>query len=60
MAEQHIIDIGPDGTTQVTVKGVKGKSCKNASKLVEDALGKTVSSTPTKEMYEKEMVKRNA
>lgn len=60
MAEQHIIEIGPDGTTQVTVKGIKGKSCKDASKLLEAALGKTISSTPTKEMFEKEVAKKNA
>lgn len=60
MSEQHIIEINPDGTTQITVKGIKGKACKKATELVEAALGKTVSSTPTLEMNEKEVVRRNA
>lgn len=48
------IEIGLDGDVQITVKGIKGKACKDATRQVEEALGRTVSSTPTGEFYERE------
>lgn len=52
MAEKMIIEIDETGTTQVTVKGVKGKACKNVSKQIIEALGKVTKDTPTGEMKE--------
>lgn len=57
MSEKMIIEIDETGSVQLTVKGVKGKSCKNVSKKIEEALGKTTSSVPTSEMTEKAVVK---
>lgn len=34
----------------VTVNGIKGKSCKDATRELEKALGKVTKDTPTKEM----------
>ncbi len=60
MVETHIVTIWPDGTTQIEVKGVKGKACKKATELIEAALGKTLSSTATPEMHQVETVKQTA
>jgi hypothetical protein len=47
------ITIGPDGTVSVQVKCVKGASCVEESKFLEDALGNTVESRElTSEYYE--------
>jgi len=40
------------GTPTVSVKGVKGKSCKDITKALEAALGETKESKPTGEFYE--------
>ena len=57
MAQTHTITIDSDGTVQIEVKGIKGKACKKATELIEQALGKVVSSTPTPEMNQVETVK---
>jgi len=36
----------------ISVKGVKGKSCKDITKELEKALGKSGKSTPTPEYYQ--------
>jgi len=47
------ITIGPDGEVQVTVKCVKGQSCVDETKFLEDALGNTIESRElTSEYYE--------
>lgn len=47
------ITIGPDGEVQVLVKCVKGQSCVDESKFLEDALGNAVESRElTSEYYE--------
>lgn len=50
--EEVTITIKPDGTTQVGVRCVKGKSCQDITKAIEQALGKTVKDDPTSEMKE--------
>lgn len=40
-----------DGQTVLTVKGVKGKSCKDATAEIEKILGETTNSKATSEMY---------
>ncbi len=57
--EEMTINIGPDGEVQITVKGVKGKSCKDVTKQIEAALGKVTKDTPTPDMWQTE-VKHNA
>ncbi len=58
MAKQtHTVEIGLDGEVAITVAGIKGKACTDATRQVEEALGRTVSSTPTGEMYENERAK---
>jgi hypothetical protein len=58
--EQHILEIDADGTTQITVQGVKGKRCKDVTAQIEKALGRTVSDTPTGEMTQASEVKAGA
>ena len=47
------ITIATNGDTTVETKGFKGKSCLAATKKLEEALGTSVSRTPTKEMFER-------
>ena len=50
--EEVIVTIGQDGSAQVKAQCVKGKACKDVTKAIEAALGKTTADTPTSEMYE--------
>ena len=54
MRKQDIeITISPTGEVSFTVQGVKGSSCMDESKFLEQALGGAVVSTePTAEYYE--------
>jgi hypothetical protein len=49
-----IITVSPSGETKIEVQGIKGRSCKDVTRELEAALGETVRSTPTKEMYARE------
>ena len=51
--QQIIRVVIEDGTPTIHVQGVKGKSCKDITKALEQALGDVAESTPTAEMYEK-------
>lgn len=51
------IEIATDGSTTVSVNGVKGTSCQQLTKNLEKALGKTSKDTKTKEFYQNEQVK---
>ena len=46
------ITISPTGEAVVQTKGFAGSSCRNASKLIEQALGIVQSDTPTAELYQ--------
>ncbi len=52
MAEEITITIATNGDTKVSVKGVKGRSCKDLTREFEQALGSTVTDVDTKEAYE--------
>lgn len=54
--KEIIIEVAPDGETQITTKGYKGKACKDATAALEKALGTVTSDTPTKEAYETEQL----
>ncbi|HEY7957483.1 MAG TPA: DUF2997 domain-containing protein [Polyangia bacterium] len=54
------ITIGPDGEVHVLVKCVKGQSCVDESKFLEDALGNTIESRElTSEYYEQPVQNTN-
>jgi hypothetical protein len=52
--EEHLITIDQDGNIQIAVKGVKGKSCKDATRAIEKALGETTNDKLTGEYYEQQ------
>ncbi len=55
MAEKKELEItiGPDGEVQVLVKCIKGQSCVDETKFLEEALGNTIESRElTSEYYE--------
>ncbi len=55
MAEKKELEItiGPDGEVQVLVKCIKGQSCVEETKFLEEALGNTIESRElTSEYYE--------
>jgi hypothetical protein len=55
MATQQtvVVDIGPDGIVSTDVKGVKGRSCLDVTKVLLEALGKVTKTDPKPEMNEK-------
>lgn len=50
--ERIVIRIKPDATTSIEVNGVKGASCKDLTKGLEEALGAVQSSENTQEYYD--------
>ena len=48
------IEIMPDGTVSLAVKGAKGKECLDLTKFLEEALGEVTERTHTSEYYEQE------
>ena len=55
MAE-HVIAVSPKGEVTITVNGVKGMSCKDATLALEKKLGIVTEDSPTSEMYEQEQL----
>ena len=51
---EYQITIGPDGSVELEVKGVKGKGCLDAVKLFEKIVGEMQSKRETAEFYEPE------
>lgn len=49
-----VFDVSPTGDVKIEVNGMKGKSCKDATREFEEALGEVKQDTPKKEMYEQE------
>jgi len=47
-----VIQIAPDGTISLEVKGVKGGECLDFSKFLEDALGDVIERQKTSEFYQ--------
>ena len=52
MGKEIILIIDMDGKSKIETKGFKGKSCIQASKFLEDALGKTIEGILKPEYYE--------
>jgi hypothetical protein len=50
------IIVDAKGECSVQTKGFAGSSCRDASKLIEQALGIVQSDTPTAEMYQSQAV----
>lgn len=57
----HTISVKADGgDVKVSVDGVKGGSCKDLTRKLEESLGMVGSSEPTSEMYQAEGAKESA
>ena len=50
--EEITVEISPSGDVKISVKGVKGKSCKELTKKLEEALGDVKESKTTREYNE--------
>lgn len=50
--KEIVLMIDDDGKTKLQTKGFRGKSCMQASKFLEDALGNTISNEFTPEYFE--------
>ncbi len=48
------VTVSPAGETRVETKGFAGTACRDATKLLERALGVVASDTPTAEMYQQQ------
>lgn len=46
------ITVSPTGESTVQTKGFTGSSCRDASRFIEQALGRTLTDKPTHEMYQ--------
>jgi hypothetical protein len=55
MASQHTVTvlIAKDGKTNISVDGVKGKSCLDITKVLEESLGTVAERTDTADMGKK-------
>jgi acylphosphatase len=51
-SEQIIVEVSPSGEVKVSVKGVKGKACKDLTKKIEEALGEASNVKETEEYYQ--------
>ncbi|MDP3767104.1 MAG: DUF2997 domain-containing protein [Dehalococcoidia bacterium] len=51
------VEIAPDGTITTTTRGVKGRSCRDFTKFLTDALGKVTETKDTAEMLQTETAK---
>jgi hypothetical protein len=52
--------IKPDGTSSVQTKGFSGSECRDASRFLEQALGKQTSERLTFEFYQSQAVQQTA
>jgi hypothetical protein len=52
--QEILMDFDENDNPVISVKGVKGKSCKDVTKGIEQALGKVISSQTTPEYNERE------
>ena len=58
--QEIIVDVSPEGKVNISTKGFAGKSCKEATKAMEDALGAVVKDVETPEMHQQEAVRTKA
>ena len=54
--EQIEFKIYPDGRVEEIVRGIKGDNCHKVTETIHESLGQVVSSQPTEELYEQELV----
>jgi hypothetical protein len=54
--QEHVIEIAKNGAVTITVNGVKGSSCKDATAALEKKLGRVAEDTLTSEYYEQEQL----
>ena len=52
------VTIDKEGNVSMDVRGVKGRSCQDLTKQLEQALGKTVSDRKTPEFYQTQQQER--
>ena len=53
------IIVTPDGKTTVQTRGFVGSSCQDASRFIEQALGKSISEDRTAEFHQTQAVERS-
>jgi len=53
MSQQVIITVAQDGATEIEVKGVKGRGCKDLTRGLEDSLGLVTADRLTSEYHGK-------
>ncbi len=53
--KQIIVLIDPDGNTEIEVQGMTGRSCRDATKALEEALGIVTQTTNTEDYYRQEV-----
>ena len=54
------IIVQPDGQSRVETKGFAGSACRDASRFIEEALGKTTGEQLTGEFYQTYAAQQNA
>ena len=54
--QEHVIEIAKNGAVTITVNGVKGPSCKDATAALERKLGTVTEDTLKGEFYEQEQL----
>ncbi len=52
------IVVSPTGETKIETKGFVGSSCRDASRFIEQALGKSIGEKPTAEFHQSESVRQ--
>lgn len=60
MPTEVFMDFDKDDNPVISVKGLKGRSCKDLTKALEQKLGTVVDSQTTPEYNEREVAKTNA
>ncbi len=60
MSKNIEIVVTPTGQTQVQTKGFAGSACRDASRFIEEALGKTTGEQLTGEFYQTHAAQQNA
>jgi hypothetical protein len=53
------ITVGPKGETRVETRGFSGPACREASRFVEQALGKTTAETLTAEFHQGQVARQD-
>jgi hypothetical protein len=53
------ITVGPKGETRVETRGFSGPACREASRFVEQALGKTTAETLTVEFHQRQEARQD-